>query len=254
MLLALAVPIGLAEPAHAASLQVSQRTGVDPAGATVSVSGSGFDARRNNGFGVYVVFGPRPANYFKDANLFAAAVWVHPKGGGNGQARMSPSGSFSVSLRVKARYTDGNGKAVDCLAVACYVMTMAAHGVPDRSQDSMVPIAFKGRSRTPTDTPSSTPSGGTGGSNGGSGSSSLGTTTPAGTAGTAAPAAPQGSAAAGGTPQGFATPVAAESFRQTASSAPAQSPALFWIVLAALAAAGFGVRALARRRRRRPAS
>ncbi len=249
-MLALVVPIGFAEPAHAASLQVSQRSNVDPAGATVSVSGSGFDAKRNNGFGVYVVFGPRPANYFKDANLFAAAVWVHPKGGGNGQARMSPSGSFSVSLRVKAKYTDGNGKTVDCLAVACYVMTMAAHGVPDRSQDSMVPIVFKGKSRTPTDTPSSGSPGSSGGSSGGS-SASPGTTTPAGTA---APAPQASAAAAGSAPQGFATPVAAESFRQTASSAPAQSPALFWIVIAGVAAAWFGVRALARRRRRRPVS
>ncbi|WP_019632280.1 hypothetical protein [Actinomadura atramentaria] len=239
-----AAPVALATPAHAASLAVSQRTGVPQSGATLTVTGSGFDAKRNNAFGVYVVFGPRPANFFKDANLFASAVWVHPGGGGNGQAPMSAAGSFSVRIAVKAKYTDGNGKAVNCLVSACYVMTMAAHGVPDRSQDAMVPIAFKGAARAPE---ANTPSGsGAGASPGSSASGSLGSTTPGGTA----PPAAGTPTAAAGVPQGFATPVAAETFRQTAAGPPARSPAPFWIAVAAVAAAGIGVRLLARRRRR----
>ena len=70
--LALACP-----PAFAASVRVSPATGVNPAGQTVTVTGSGFDPVRNNGFGVYVVFGPRTADWTTNANAYLAAKWVH---------------------------------------------------------------------------------------------------------------------------------------------------------------------------------
>jgi hypothetical protein len=136
--------VAVAPPAHAASLRVSQTANLAPAGQSVTVSGSGFDAARNNGFGVYVVFGPRRAGFHRNANAFASAVWVHRGGSGGGQAKMSAAGSFSVTLTVKAKYTDGDGRSVDCTTTGCYVMTFAAHGVPDRSQDAFVPMSFRG--------------------------------------------------------------------------------------------------------------
>ncbi|WP_026313421.1 hypothetical protein [Actinomadura flavalba] len=249
VVIACLLPVALAGPAHAAALQVSQRTNVAPSGQSITITGSGFDAKRNNGFGVYVVFGPRPANYFRDANLFLSAVWVHQGGGGNGQARMNADGSFSVRLNVKAKYTDGNGKAVDCLKSACYVMTMAAHGVPDRSQDTMVPIAFRGAAARPgSGSGGGAPgSGAAPGTSGTSGARDLGSTTPAGTAAPVPQAAP---GAAPAVPQGFATPVAAQSFRQTAAGEPARTPLPFWLALGAVALAGYGVRRLRLRRHR----
>ncbi len=59
-------------------------------------------------------------------------------------------GSFTVTLTgISARYTDGNGRTVDCLVETCYVITMAAHGVADRSQDTFTPIAFRGGTAPP---------------------------------------------------------------------------------------------------------
>lgn len=101
------------QSAFAASVRVSPTTGLDPGGQTITVRGSGFDAARNNKFGVYVVFGPRGPDWASNSNAYLAATWVHPGGsGGGGQAPMSASGGFSVTLSVKARYTDGNGKKV----------------------------------------------------------------------------------------------------------------------------------------------
>ncbi|HEX2312310.1 MAG TPA: hypothetical protein VHJ17_01145 [Thermomonospora sp.] len=215
----------LAGPADAAALRVSPSSGLDPGGQTVSISGSGFDPARNNGFGVYVVFGPRRADFHRDANAYGAAVWVHRGGSGGGQARMSPSGTFSVTLRVKARYTDGNGRAVDCTATPCYVMAMAAHGVPDRSQDVVVPVTFGGGG---TPTPSSPRTSAT----------PTRRATPTGTASVA----PQSS------PAGTATPLAVQPFRQTAAGPPARSPWPFWLLAGSVAVAVLVSRRLARRR------
>ncbi|MCP9951155.1 IPT/TIG domain-containing protein [Actinomadura madurae] len=142
--LALAVLVP-APPAFAASVSVSPTSGVDPGGQTITVRGSGFDPDRNNGFGVYVVFGPRRADWTTNANAYQPATWVHRgASAGAGQAPMTASGGFSVGLSVKARYTDGDGRKVDCLTTRCYVITMAAHGVPDRSQDTVTPVTFRG--------------------------------------------------------------------------------------------------------------
>ncbi|TDC61700.1 hypothetical protein E1200_28440 [Actinomadura sp. GC306] len=259
---ALGLLLAAPQPAFAASVRVSPTTGLDPGGQTISVSGSGFDAARNNKFGVYVVFGPRRADWATNSNSFLAAKWVHPggAGGGSGQAPMSASGGFSVSLQVKAKYTDGDGRKVDCLKTRCYVITMAAHGVPDRSQDTFTPITFRG--------------GGTGGGSGsgGSGGSGSGGAGPGGSqgagggaagsgasgAGSAAPGAPHGAAPGGdsGTPAPSATPDGASlagaspaaAFEQTLSGGDAVSPWPFWAATAAAAGALLAARSLLRRR------
>jgi LPXTG-motif cell wall-anchored protein len=135
-------------------------SGLNPAGgSTITVTGSGFDPNANSKFGVYAVFGPvDPATYFSDANRFLAAVWLHPGGGASGspgQGELNPDGTFSATLPpvgglpLTASYTDGNGAAVNCMTTQCYVVTMAAHGVADRSMDTCTPVSFAGATATP---------------------------------------------------------------------------------------------------------
>ncbi|QXJ22335.1 hypothetical protein AGRA3207_003321 [Actinomadura graeca] len=248
-----------ATPAHAAAVRVSPTSGVNPAGQTVTVSGSGFDADRNNGFGVYVVFGPRRADWVTDSNAYLAARWVHRGASGSGgQAPMSSSGGFSVSLSVKAKYTDGSGRKVDCLKTQCYVMTMAAHGVPDRSQDTATPIRFTGSGPGSGGGTGSGGGAGTGGSSGtgtGGGTSSGSGTGAQGGAGGSAPAGGPSSTASGA-PSAVAAPGAvspdglspAGAFEQTPSGGRAGSPWPFWAVTGAAVLAVPAARHVARRR------
>ncbi|GAB2854132.1 hypothetical protein GCM10022221_62160 [Actinocorallia aurea] len=142
---------GLASPAHAAgaTVNVDPTTGLDPAGATISVSGSGFDANANNGFGIYVGFGWKDtsANWYLNAGAFQSVKWVHKNNTAPtaGQDKLNADGSFAFDLTgLKARYTDGAGNAIDCLVTQCYVVTMAAHGAADRSMDTFTPVTFAG--------------------------------------------------------------------------------------------------------------
>jgi hypothetical protein len=119
----------------------------DPAGQDIRVTGSGFDPDSNNGFGVYVAFGPKNgADWYLNANAFQTTKWVHKNASGSaGQAKMNADGTFDLTLTgIKARYTDGDGNEVDCLTTQCYVLTFAAHGSPDRSQDTLTPVTFVG--------------------------------------------------------------------------------------------------------------
>jgi hypothetical protein len=181
------------------TVRVTPSSGLLPdGGTTITVTGSGFDPVKNNKVGVYVVFGPKdPGTYFSDANRFLAAVWVHPGGGagGSGQAEMAADGSFTVTLPrpgglpLTATYTDGNGIPVDCRVTGCQVITMAAHGVPDRSQDTFTPVSFAATGGSPattappgvagTDAMGASTGTGTGASTGGgtSGASPAGSTT-----------------------------------------------------------------------------
>ncbi|MEU8804296.1 WxL domain-containing protein [Spirillospora sp. NPDC048819] len=149
------ITIGLgAVPAFAAgpATTVTPDTGADPAGQDLTVQGSGFDPAANNGLGVYVVFGPKNADYATNAGAFQSSKWVHKNGASSpGQGVMNADGTFNVTLTgVKAKYTDGSGKEVDCQVTQCYVITIAAHGVPDRSQDTFTPVTFTG-GENPTD-------------------------------------------------------------------------------------------------------
>ncbi|GAA3210109.1 hypothetical protein [Actinocorallia longicatena] len=222
--------------AAAASVSVAPASGLDPAGATISVGGQGFNATGNNKFGVYVVFGPRRANFSTDSLAFGAARWVHPGGSGAGQAPMNGDGSFSTALAVKAKYKDGHGSTVDCTRTPCYVITMAAHGLADRSQDTFTRVTFKGAAAEPSkETKTTRPST----------TATPGTTAPAAPGATATP----GKTAAGTpgdpsqTPLTGETPVAA----QTVTTSDASPAWPFWTLSAVAAAAAFGLRRFARR-------
>jgi hypothetical protein len=126
------------------TLTVTPKTKLAPSRKSVTVTGKGFSASRNAGLGVYVVFGPKGSKPWLNANAFYSAKWVHPGATpSSGQARMTAKGAFSTTVPVSATFTDGNGKKVNCKKVACYVMTFAAHGMPDRSQDTAVRVTFK---------------------------------------------------------------------------------------------------------------
>ncbi|GAA2735874.1 hypothetical protein [Actinocorallia aurantiaca] len=242
---ALGLTVATASPALAASVRVAPATGLSASGASVSVSGSGFDAVGNNGFGVYVVFGPKKANFHQDANAFGAARWVHVKGAGGspGQAPLSKDGSFSTTLSVKARFTDGNGEKVDCLKTQCYILTFAAHGSPDRSQDTSTPLTFKAG---PADTASEKPGNSGAPPKPSSAPSTSASPTPSKTAKATASSAPAGSTPANA-PE--ATTVAAEEVEAvTVSSSDAVPAWPFWTAVAAVFGIGFAARAFTRRR------
>lgn len=151
-------PVAATVTASGPSVTVTPTSDLDPAGASITVTGRGFDPNRNNGVGIYAVFGPRSPEFWRDANLYGAAKWIHPRASASpGQAPMAPDGSFTVTLEVTGRYTDGNGTAVDCVRTTCYVITMAAHGVADRSQDTFTELRFRGGTTPTPTTPPVTP-------------------------------------------------------------------------------------------------
>ena len=53
--------------------------------------------------------------------------------------RSAADGSFSTTLEVTSTFTTPAGD-IDCGTTACAVITFAAHGSPDRSQDTCVPL------------------------------------------------------------------------------------------------------------------
>jgi hypothetical protein len=143
--------VGPMTPAGAAgpTVKVTPSVNVTRAGRTFLIQGSGFSTTANNGFGVYVTFGPKPSLHPSDwsTNIayYQASVWVHPTGATNTATNrpMNPDGSFLFTL------TNANGSPLtpiygttDCTKIPCGVLTMAAHGVPDRSQDSFRPVIF----------------------------------------------------------------------------------------------------------------
>jgi LPXTG-motif cell wall-anchored protein len=195
-------PTALRAAAGNPSVTVSPTTGLNPAGgSTITVNGTGFDPDANNGFGVYAAFGPAdPGTYFEDANRFLAAMWMHPGGGSAGspgQGELNADGSFTATLPpagglpLTAQYTDGNGQPVNCLTTQCYVITMAAHGVDDRSQDTCTAVSFAGGTAVPTldaqcqpvATPTGTPTG-NGNPTGGNGTTTGGNQSNSGSNGT----------------------------------------------------------------------
>ncbi len=127
--------------AQGASIVVEPAGPLPASGGTLTVTGTGFTPAGN---GVYVVFGPiTPApGYYMDPSLYGAFKWVHAGAADTpATAPLAADGSFSTTLAVQAALTTPAGP-VDCGAVACGVITFAAHGSPDRSQDTCVAVSF----------------------------------------------------------------------------------------------------------------
>lgn len=181
--------LAVASPAAAASsatgpegqrLTVSKSSGLNPAGETVTVSGTGYNAEK----GIYVAFcvdngaGRTPTPCVGGVDMSGesgASQWVSsdPPSYGEGLAKpyqgKGHDGSFSVQIKVRAK--DAN---TDCTAsgVKCAVITRTDHTRGgDQSQTVRIPVTFRGSgSSTATSTPSATaPAGTTGGSTTGGG-------------------------------------------------------------------------------------
>ncbi|GED99994.1 hypothetical protein nbrc107696_04410 [Gordonia spumicola] len=119
-------------PGAGPSVSVDRTSGLNPAGDTVTVSGTGFST---SGPGVYVGLAQTDQFSVTDQSSFGdQAVWVATSNG-----RMRGDGSFSVQLPVKAKFA-----RADCTKAACAVYTFAAHGSSDRSQDTATGVSFTG--------------------------------------------------------------------------------------------------------------
>ncbi|WP_428935787.1 hypothetical protein [Streptomyces sp. ACT015] len=125
-------------------LTVSATAGLAPDGERLRVAGSGYDASK----GIYVALCkdngddrvPGPCVGGSDGG---SSKWIVPSGDPNeGELALAygPDGTFDVELAVRG--ADSN---VDCLQVACSVVTRVDHrGTGDRSQDVRVPVTFRG--------------------------------------------------------------------------------------------------------------
>ena len=129
------------------TLTVERVAGLEPGGAVVTVTGSGYDANK----GVYVVMCAVPAlnqvptpcgGGVDQSGSSGASAWISSNPPGYGQGLTTPygaGGSFSVALTVGAALPGG----LDCRAVTCAVVTRNDHTrTTDRSQDIFVPISF----------------------------------------------------------------------------------------------------------------
>ncbi|GGM18773.1 HtaA domain-containing protein [Micromonospora yangpuensis] len=132
-------------PVAGAAVDVTPDSGLDPAGATITVRGSGFDPDANNGAGIYVSFGPKVDEHWTNSGVLQVTKWVNRTNEPTeARDRLNADGTFHTTLPISAVYTDRNGDRVDCTAVQCYVITFAARGSADRSQDTFTPVTFTG--------------------------------------------------------------------------------------------------------------
>ncbi|MFD2684842.1 hypothetical protein ACFS5L_08340 [Streptomyces phyllanthi] len=158
-------------------LTVSKASGLDPAGETVTVTGSGYNTEK----GIYVAFcvdngaGRTPTPCVGGVDMSGesgASVWVSSNPPSYGEGLAEPyegsghKGSFSVKIKVRAK--DAN---TDCAksGVTCAVITRNDHTRGgDQSQTVRVPVTFAGSgdgesSPTATESADSDSTGGTGG-------------------------------------------------------------------------------------------
>jgi hypothetical protein len=121
---------------------------LNPAGATVKVTGSGFDMT----VGIYVALCVKPKKGrvptpclggINTSGKSASSVWISsnpPAYGANLAIPYKKGGSFSVRLKVPAAVG-----TIDCHKVACAIVTRADHLNSDnRTQDVIVPVRFAG--------------------------------------------------------------------------------------------------------------
>ncbi|MFC4602996.1 hypothetical protein [Rhodococcus kronopolitis] len=118
------------------SVSANRTSGLNPAGDSITLNGRGFST---SGTGIYIGVAQMNRYSTTDASVFQDAKFIKPT--------EMPGGSWSAKLDVSAAFPGS-----DCLANACAVYTLAAHGSSDRSQDTVTRIAFAGGAAG-TDTP-----------------------------------------------------------------------------------------------------
>ena len=128
------------------SLTVTPTKALNPASATVKVSGRGF----NPLVGIYVAFCvtppkgqlPTPCGGGMSATGSASSAWISSNPPPYGATLAKPygkGGTFSVTLKISAMIGD-----VDCRKVSCSVVTRADHTrTAERAYDVLVPVTFR---------------------------------------------------------------------------------------------------------------
>ena len=154
------------DPVWTPALSVSKTTGVDPAGETITVTGSGFDPAANVGTrpplagrptGVYLVFAKigdpwRPSEGApSSARTVLDQKWVLPAAS---RAILDPAGTNPdyVELRPDGTFT-GTLHAVDaeCTPTTCGVITYAAGGAVNAANELFTPVTFATDPTGPTE-------------------------------------------------------------------------------------------------------
>ncbi len=115
-----------------ATLSATPTTGLDPAGATVTVTGEGF---KTGGAGAYLFFGPVGGRFATDS--VAPVKYLRPPSN-PAVDRIETDGSFSTTLTLRSTGGSGAG-AFDCAKVACAIRTIAAHTDADPTQRTVRP-------------------------------------------------------------------------------------------------------------------
>ena len=113
------------KPAVTLSTTELNRSGVT----RITVSGHGF---KNSGTGIYVAAGEKQKYSPVNSEAFAVAKWVRP-------SEINADGTFTTTLEVPAVSENAN-----CVNNACALYTLAAHGSPDRSQDTATDLHVTG--------------------------------------------------------------------------------------------------------------
>jgi hypothetical protein len=150
------------DPVWTPAVNVSKTTGIDAAGETITVTGSGFDPAANVGTrpplagqptGVYLVFAkiadpwrpsegaPSSARTVLDQKWVlpaASRAVLDPAGTNTDYAELAADGTFSATLDVKS-VTDG---VADCAVDTCGVITYAAGGAVNAAHEIFTPLAF----------------------------------------------------------------------------------------------------------------
>ncbi|GAB2651309.1 hypothetical protein ABI214_04560 [Prescottella soli] len=124
-------PVTFAPPVVVPSgpaVTASKTTNIAAAGENITISGTGFDGAAT-GTGLYVGVIQDGKWSPTDASAWGAQTFVRPT--------QIVGGAWSTTLNLKA--IQGG---VDCVANACSIYTVMAHGSADRSQDTKTPITF----------------------------------------------------------------------------------------------------------------
>jgi len=142
-----AAPTSTVVTSSGLSLSVTPVRRLDPAGATVRVTGKGFDPT----VGVYVALCVTPrkgqvpspcGGGVNTSGTSAASAWISsnpPPYGASLAVPYRPGGRFSVRLQVSALVG-----SVDCRTVSCSIVTRADHTkAGDRRFDVAVPVTFR---------------------------------------------------------------------------------------------------------------
>lgn len=151
------------------TLTVSQTVDLDEAGATVVVTGTGFDVTQ----GIYVALcvvqpeGQQPSPCGGGADREGdggASAWISSNAPSYGDGLTLPygdGGSFMVEVTIRPTIDAAN----DCRAVACAIVTKNDHtALSNRSQDLIIPVTFTGEAPDTTAATTSTTAGQSSGS------------------------------------------------------------------------------------------